>query len=101
MVSIGVLAVMMVISYVMSQTKFDQGKKEVVEQWKQQIFDKDQYGETFLRFIVTCIITCGAIVKLVYNSYGMAALPALLIKGTRSLEDEKYAVGKSIESVRG
>ena len=72
----------------------------MVEQWKQQIFDKDQYGETFIRFIVTCIITCGAVVKLVYNAYGMAALPAMLIKGTRSLEDEKQAVTKSIEGIR-
>ena len=30
----------------------------------------------------------------------MAALPMFLIKGQRSLEDEKYAVGKSIEYVR-
>jgi len=49
---------------------------------------------------VTCIITCGAVVKLVYNAYGMAALPAMLIKGTRSLEDEKQAVTKSIEGIR-
>ena len=100
MVSIGVLAVMIVISFVLSQTQFDKGRKEVVDQWKQQIFDKDQYGETFIRFIVTCIITCGAVVKLVYNAYGMAALPVMLIKGTRSLEDEKQAVTKSIEGIR-
>lgn len=54
-----------------------------------------------MRFIVTCIITCGAVVKLVYSSYGMAALPVLLIKGKKSLEDEKQEVSKSIESVRG
>jgi LMBR1 domain-containing protein 1 len=71
-----------------------------MEQWKQQIFDKDQYGETFLRFIITLIILGGSIVKAFYNSYGMAALPLFLIKGQRSLEDERNAVGKSIESVR-
>ena len=38
--------------------------------------------------------------KLIYSSYGMAALPMFLIKGQRSLEDERYAVGRSIELVR-
>jgi len=71
-----------------------------MEQWKKQIFDKDQYGETFIRFIITLIILAGAVVKLLYNSYGMAGLPLLLIKGQRSLEDEKDALGKSIEDVR-
>lgn len=46
------------------------------------------------------IISAGAVIKLIYSSYGMASLPVFLIKGTRSLEDEKDAVGKSIESVR-
>jgi hypothetical protein len=89
-------------SFVLSKTKFSEGNssKEIMEQWKKQIFDKDQYGETFIRFIITLIITAGAIIKLIYNSYGMAALPLFLIKGTRSLEDEKDAVGKSIEYVR-
>jgi hypothetical protein len=41
MITIAGLAVLIVISYVLSKTKFDQGKVEVVEQWKQQIFDKD------------------------------------------------------------
>jgi hypothetical protein len=64
-----------------------------MELWKQQIFDKSQYGETFLRFIITLIIAAGALIKLIYSSYGMAALPMFLIKGQRSLEDEKNAVG--------
>lgn len=71
-----------------------------MDQWKQQIFDKTQYGETYIRFIITLIILSGAVVKVVYNSYGMAALPMFLIKGQRSLEDEREAVGKSIENVR-
>jgi hypothetical protein len=41
MIAIAGLAIFIVISYVLSQTKFSQGKMEVVEQWKQQIFNKD------------------------------------------------------------
>ena len=41
MITIAGLGILIVISYVLSKTKFDQGKVEVVEQWKQQIFDKD------------------------------------------------------------
>jgi hypothetical protein len=43
------------------------------------------------------IIITGALIKVLYNSYGMATLPLLLIKGTRSLEDEREAVSRSIE----
>ena len=71
-----------------------------MDMWKKQIFDKEQYGETFIRFIITLVITAGAIVKLLYNSYGMAAMPLLLIKGQRSLEDERNVVARSVENVR-
>lgn len=53
-----------------------------------------------MRFIITLIITVGAVIKLLYQSYGMAAMPILLIKGQKSLEDEKEEIGKSIENVR-
>lgn len=72
----------MITSYILSKTKFSDKKREdIVDQWKKQIFDKNQYGETFIRFIITLIITVGGFVKLLYNSYGMASLPILLIKG--------------------
>lgn len=89
MVYLGTLAVLMVASYVVSKTDAKLSSKEIVEQWKTDIFDKSKYGETFIRFIITLIITAGAIVKILYNAYGMAALPLFLIKGTRSLEDER------------
>jgi len=34
-----------------------------------------------LRFIITLIILGGGVVKVAYSSFGMAALPLLLIKG--------------------
>lgn len=42
----------------------------------------------------------GAVLKVVYNSYGLASLPMLLIKGTRSLEDEKEVISESMEAIR-
>lgn len=50
--------------------------------------------------MITLIILTGGIVKVVYNSYGLASLPIFLIKGTMSLEDERIEVDKSIENVR-
>lgn len=46
------------------------------------------------------MILIGASIKLVYQSYGMSALPLLLIKGTKSLEAEKEDIVKSIEDIR-
>ena len=49
---------------------------------------ESQYGEKFLRFVLTSIISLGAILKVFYLSYGMAGMPMLLIKGKKSLEAE-------------
>lgn len=66
------------------------------DNWKKQVLDSSQYGEPFLRFTLTAIITVGAIFNLVYLSYGMAGLPIYLIKGTRSLESENTEISGSI-----
>jgi len=58
------------------------------------------YGENFIRFIIALIIIAGAVLKVVYNSYGLASLPMLLIKGTRSLEDEKEVISENMEAIR-
>jgi hypothetical protein len=59
-----------------------------------------QYGEPFLRFTLCAIISVGAVLKLVYHSYGMAGLPVFLIKGTKSLEAENNEIKGTISSVR-
>ena len=46
------------------------------------------------------MIVLGTILNAVYFSYGMAGLPFLLIKGTKSLEDENDEVQGSIHHVR-
>lgn len=55
-----------------------------------------QYGEPILRFTLCAIITLGALLKLVYQSYGMAGLPVFLIKGTKSLEAERNEIKGTI-----
>lgn len=61
------------------------------------MLDSTQYGEPFLRFTLTAIMTIGAFLNLVYLSYGMAGLPMYLIKGTRSLESENTEITGSIQ----
>ncbi|CDW85588.1 UNKNOWN [Stylonychia lemnae] len=99
---IGGLSVLLIVSYFLQNTVFRQTEEneKYMDSWKKQIFDTNQYGETFVRFIVTLMIFIGAIFKLLYNSYGMASMPLLLIKGQKSLEDERDAISKSIEQVR-
>lgn len=59
-----------------------------------------QFGEPFLRFTLTAIISIGALLKLFYLSYGLAGLPMYLIRGTRSLESESNEINGSITQVR-
>jgi len=42
----------------------------------------------------------GAILKIIYQTYGMAGLPMFLIKGTKSLEKENDEIQGTITSVR-
>lgn len=71
-----------------------------INSWSNQVMDTQQYGEPFLRFTLTAIITVGAILKLSYQTYGMAGLPIYLIKGTKSLEAESDEISGTIQSVR-
>ena len=63
-----------------------------MDSWKNQVMDSSQYGEPFLRFTITTIITLGAILKIIYQTYGMAGLHMFLIKGTKSLEKENNEI---------
>mmetsp|Transcript_5774 Transcript_5774/g.9191 ORF Transcript_5774/g.9191 Transcript_5774/m.9191 type:complete len:208 (+) Transcript_5774:926-1549(+) len=71
-----------------------------INTWKNQVMSTSQYGEPLLRFTLTVIISFGALLKLTYQSYGMAGLPIFLIKGTKSLEAENNEIKGSIQEVR-
>ena len=71
-----------------------------INTWSNKIMNTSQYGEPFLRFTLTAIISIGAILKLSYQTYGMAGLPIFLIKGTKSLESENNEISGSIQQVR-
>jgi hypothetical protein len=53
-----------------------------------------------MRFTLSAIISFGAILKVIYQSYGLAGLPVFLIKGTKSLEAENSEIAGTIQSVR-
>jgi len=53
-----------------------------------------------MRFTLSAIISFGAILKIIYQSYGLAGLPVFLIKGTKSLEAENSEIEGTIASVR-
>lgn len=71
-----------------------------LDNWKEQVMQTTQFGEPFLRFTLTAIISIGALLKLIYLSYGLAGLPLYLIRGTRSLESESNEISGSISQVR-
>lgn len=43
--------------------------------------DNLQAEESYLRLVLTTIITIGSIINVIYMSYGLAGLPILLING--------------------
>lgn len=71
-----------------------------IDSWKASILSTSEYGEPFLRFILTAIISLGAFFQIMYQSYGMAGLPIYLIKGTKSLEAENTEIETTIQTVR-
>ena len=53
-----------------------------------------------LHLPVRLLVFIGAILKVGYTAFGLAALPLFLIKGVKSLEDERQELGRTIEAVR-
>ena len=64
--------------------------------WKEHMIHTYNHGEILIRFVLCIIILTGSTLKLFYHTYGMAGLPILLIKGTKSLEDESEEVSGNI-----
>ena len=73
---------------------------QLKDNWKEHVMETTQYGEPFLRFTLTAIISAGALLKLIYLSYGLSGLPIYLIRGTRSLESESTEISGSFQQVR-
>lgn len=84
--------------------EFQYVQKEIsktdLNNFENKILVTSQHGEPLIRFALTFIISLGAMLKLVYQTYGMTGLPIFLIKGTKSLEDENDEIKGTISSVR-
>jgi hypothetical protein len=50
--------------------------------------------------VLALVILGGAVLKTGYQAYGMAGIPIMLIRGTKSLEAEENEISGSIHSVR-
>lgn len=53
-----------------------------------------------MNLIIAGMVFLGSVLNAIYLSFGMTGLPLLLIKGTKSLEDENDEVRGSIHQVR-
>jgi len=53
-----------------------------------------------LSFCISIILTFGSCLWFIYGSYGLTALPFYLIKGTKSLEEEKTEVDGDLGKLR-
>lgn len=77
--------------------QFERGKEV---EWIKELFDVDHVGEQALSFCISTILTFGAVFWFIYGAYGLSALPIYLIKGTKSLEEEKNEVGNDLAKLR-
>jgi len=63
-------------------------------------FGRHQNVSQLMNLIIACMVLVGSVLNAIYLAYGMTGLPFLLIKGTKSLEDENDEVRGSIHQVR-
>ncbi|CAD8145881.1 unnamed protein product [Paramecium octaurelia] len=69
-------------------------------EWVKTMFDVDHLGEQAISFCISIILTFGFCLWVIYGSYGLTALPFQLIKGARSLEEEKSQVDNDLAKLR-
>ena len=70
------------------------------KEWVQKLFDVEHVGEEAISFTVACLTVIGGAMWSCYTAYGMAALPLLLIKGTKSLEEAKSEIENDLGQIR-
>ena len=94
------LAILMLIGYIFAHNEHHHKVGDTNHSWKDDLLDTSNHTEAFLRFVLGTIILAGSVLRIGYQSYGMAGIPMLLIRGTKSLETENDELSGSIHSVR-
>ena len=90
----------MLIGYIFAHNEHHHKVGDTNHSWKDDLLDTSNHTEAFLRFVLGAIIIAGSVLRIGYQSYGMAGIPMLLIRGTKSLETENDELSGSIHSVR-
>ena len=94
------LAILMLIGYIFAHNEHHHKHGHSNHTWKDDLFEMSNHTEEFLRFVLGTIIIAGSVLRIGYQAYGMAGIPMLLIRGTKSLETENDELSGSIHSVR-
>ncbi|KAL4493981.1 hypothetical protein ABPG72_021998 [Tetrahymena utriculariae] len=68
--------------------------------WVKELFDVEHLGESAISFCIALFISFGSILWVIYGSYGLIMLPLYLIKGTKSLSQEKDEVFSDLDQVK-
>ncbi|KRX01434.1 Peptidyl-tRNA hydrolase [Pseudocohnilembus persalinus] len=79
--------------------KTDLKRGQEVE-WVKQLFDVDNVGEQAIHFCLAIIASFGTIFWIIYGSYGLGILPWMLIKGKKSLEQEKTELQNDLTEIK-
>ena len=94
-----VLLIITFAAFLMSVIDFS--KDAYIRELLEGLFDDNaHYGEGYLRFFFSMFFLVGGLGKAYYTSYGLASLPFFLIRGTRSLDEERVDISRSIARSR-
>jgi LMBR1 domain-containing protein 1 len=92
-----VCSILMIIGLIFRPEKGDWGQGK---EWVQKLFDVEHVGEAAISFTVAGLTVIGGGMWSFYTAYGMAALPLLLIKGTKSLEEAKNEIETDLVQIK-
>ena len=70
------------------------------QHWAKKLFDTKHAGLSAILFIIGCLSTIGAFAWMSFTAYGLAAIPVNMLRGYRSIEDERLEVETELLKVR-
>lgn len=92
-----VCAILIIVGLIFRPEKEEWGEGK---EWVQKLFDVEHVGEAAISFTVACLTVIGGAMWSCYTAFGMAALPWLLIKGTKSLEEARTEIEYDLVQTR-
>lgn len=84
-----ILVICIIVGLFVSTGGSNGGENGDFKLWVNTLFDTTNRGERAILFCIGCLTTIGMLVWITYSAFGMSALPIGLIRGRKSITEEK------------